>query len=232
MLHKTRGIVLNHIKFKESSIIVKIFTEEFGVQSYIVNSIRSAKSKGKIAVFQPFTILDLVVYHQASKGIHRISEYKCIYPFSSIPFDIRKTSMVMFITEVLSKCIQSEESEPELFQFIVDSGLTFDRLKTHFENFHLRFLFQLTYHLGIQPESVDVLYDSIFKDLRIKQEVQLTLLEISVFEELITKEYGEQFEVSSSLRKKFLLVLNDYYRLHIDHFGTLNSIRILNEVFH
>ena len=86
MLHRTRGIVLSYIKYKETSIIVRIFTEAFGMQSYIVNSVRSAKSRGKMALYQPLSLLDLVVYHKSGKDLQRISETKFSYAYSSIPF--------------------------------------------------------------------------------------------------------------------------------------------------
>ena len=76
MLYKTRGIALSYIRYKESSIIARIFTETFGMQSYIVNGIRSKNAKTKIALFQPLTILDLVVYNNKKKDINRISERK------------------------------------------------------------------------------------------------------------------------------------------------------------
>ena len=93
MLQKTRGLVLSHIRYQETSIIVKIYTEELGLQSYIVNSVRTKSSKtNKIALFQPLTLLDLVVYYNEKKSINRISEQKCNYPFSSIPFNIVKST--------------------------------------------------------------------------------------------------------------------------------------------
>lgn len=232
MLHKTKGIVFNHIKYKESSIIAKIFTEELGLQSYIINGIRSQRSKGKIALFQPFTLLDLVVYQNNSKGIQRISEYKCYSPFQSIPFEIRKTTIAIFLSEVLSKCIKTDETEEGLFSFIQDSIQVFDQLDEHYENFHLRFLYQLMEYLGIQPDNIPQVYEEIVDDIHFKQEEILDLNELKTFEETLLLSYGKTKDLPSNLRRKFLYVLNDYYRLHIDSFGNLNSIKVLNEVFH
>ncbi len=84
MLVKTRGIVLNFIKFRETSIITRVYTEQLGPQTYIVNSVRKKGPGARIALFQPFTLLDMVVYTSPKGGITRISEYKCSYPFASI----------------------------------------------------------------------------------------------------------------------------------------------------
>ena len=84
MLHKTRGIVFRFTKYGETSIIVNIFTELFGLQSYIVNGVRSASAKNKIALYQPLTLLDLVVYHRENVNILRIKEVKCLHAYQTI----------------------------------------------------------------------------------------------------------------------------------------------------
>jgi len=83
MLHHTEGIVLGSLKYKESSLIVKIFTNAFGMQSYVVNGVRSSKSQGKTALYQPLTLLDMVVYHKGFwKGITgRIGKHRFILFF-------------------------------------------------------------------------------------------------------------------------------------------------------
>ena len=76
MLYKTKAIAFNYIKYRDTSIIARMYTREFGLQSYIVNRVRSVNSKIKIAHYQPFTLLDLVCYHKEEKDIQRISEIK------------------------------------------------------------------------------------------------------------------------------------------------------------
>jgi DNA repair protein RecO (recombination protein O) len=125
MLHKTRGIGLSYLRYRESSIITKIYTEAFGIQTYIVNGVRSSKSKNnRIALFQPLPLLDMVVYHKNKEDtVHRISELKCYAPFHSIPFDVIKSSLALFITEILGKTLREEESNELLFRFIEESIL-------------------------------------------------------------------------------------------------------------
>jgi DNA repair protein RecO (recombination protein O) len=110
MLYKTRGIVLSHIKYKETSIIARIFTDAFGSQSYIVNGVRSTNARTKIGLFQPLTLLDLVVYHNSKKEINRISELKPGFTFHSIPFNIKKMAIALFITELLGKTLKEGRS--------------------------------------------------------------------------------------------------------------------------
>jgi DNA repair protein RecO (recombination protein O) len=91
MIVKTRGIVFRYTRYGETSIIANVFTEQFGLQSYIVNGVRSKKPKVNIALFQPLTLLDMVVYHKETGGVFRIKEVKCNYPYRIIPSDMRRS---------------------------------------------------------------------------------------------------------------------------------------------
>src|SRR3954469_12504744 len=108
MLHKTRGVVFRFTKYGETSIIVNIFTELFGLQSYIVNGVRSKSAKNKIALFQPLTLLDLVVYHRENANILRIKEVKCLRAYQDLTSDIKKSSIAMFINEILNKAVKDQ----------------------------------------------------------------------------------------------------------------------------
>ena len=108
MLHTTKGIVFNHFKYSEKSVIVKIYTEKFGLQSYIINAVRSKKSKNKLAYLQVLSIVEINAYHKENKGLQRIKDIKLSCPFQSIPFNIFKGSIAFFITETLIKSIKEE----------------------------------------------------------------------------------------------------------------------------
>lgn len=158
MLFKTRGIVVNYIKYRESSIITSIFTEEFGLQSYIVNSVRSKKSKNKIAYFQPLTLLDLVVYKNDKKNIQRISEFKNAHAYIDLPFNPQKSSISIFLSEVLSKSLSTEEDQKALFEFVFSAFIYLDITPTkEVVNFHLQFLFHLCFHLGVYAKAEEIL---------------------------------------------------------------------------
>ena len=121
MIFKTRGIVFRFTKFGETSIIVTIFTEVFGIQSYIINGIRSKSAKNKIALYQPLTLLNLVVYHREHANIERIKEVSCLHPYRSLTADVRKSTLAIFINELLNKTVKDESHAGELFQFISEN---------------------------------------------------------------------------------------------------------------
>lgn len=118
MLFKTKGIVLRSIRYGESSLILTILTEQFGVQSYMVNGVRSARKKaGKANILQPSYILDLVVYHRPNKNLQRISSFKLDYIYKNLYSNIVKNSIAIYISELLYRSLSEPEPNAELFSF-------------------------------------------------------------------------------------------------------------------
>ena len=101
MLHKTRGIVFKTTDYGETSVIVQIFTEKFGLQSYIINAVKKPRAKISRNMLQPLHLLDMVVYHKSAGNVQRIAEMKNSPVLLSIPYDVVKRSLAMFLNEVL-----------------------------------------------------------------------------------------------------------------------------------
>ena len=128
MTHKTKGIVLRSIKYGETSLVVTIFTELFGVQTYMVNAVRSTKkSSAKANYFQPAAILDLIVYHSENKTMHRIKEFSWTFLYDNVLTDVIKNSIASFMVELLQKCLKQPEANPELYNFCEEALLKLDK---------------------------------------------------------------------------------------------------------
>lgn len=151
MLLQTRAIVLHRLKYTENNIIVCLYTEAMGRKSYMVKGAQSKKSGVRPALFQPLSLLDIAGYHKSSRELQYIKEAKVEVVFRTIPFDIRKTSIALFISEVLYRCIKEETPNAALFDFIHHSIITLDETESDFENFHLIFLSKLLSRIGIAP---------------------------------------------------------------------------------
>lgn len=229
MLHKTRGIALGYIRYRETSIIAKIYTEAFGIQSYIVNGVRSSKSKtNKIALFQPLTMLDMVVYHKGKEdGLQRISEMKCYMPFAEIPYEISKLSIALFITEMLSKTLHEEEHNEELFAFLNHSITYLDEAKDGFENFHIQFLMQFATFLGFGIESMEDLDRELNHHYfpRISDEIEMRAAEV-----LLRSRYGEPMSLDRHRRVAILEKVLFFYQAHMTSLGTIRSLEVLKEI--
>lgn len=151
MLHKTRGIVLKSTRHSESSIVCKLYTEKFGLQSYLIHGARRRNAKIPAAILQPLHTLDMVVYHKENGNLQRISEARQSPLFQTIPYDIEKNTIALFLAEVLNKVIKQSESDSPLFEFIYTMITWFDKSSEKTRNFHLFFLLKLTQYLGFYP---------------------------------------------------------------------------------
>jgi DNA repair protein RecO (recombination protein O) len=220
MLHKTRGVVFRLTKYGETSIIVNIFTELFGLQSYIVNGVRSKMSKNKIALYQPLTLLDLVVYYRESAGINRIKEVKCLYPYQSIPLDIKKSAAALFLNEVINKTIKEESHALELCAFMIDSFITLDTMTTNVENFHLIFLLKLSRLLGFGAHHRNEVMGARATDMETEQRLG----------QLIQSDYSDAIRMTNIQRRDILDLVLKFYTDHIDSLGDMRSVQVLREV--
>ncbi|MFT4032305.1 MAG: DNA repair protein RecO [Siphonobacter sp.] len=222
MLQKTRGLVLNYLRYRETSIIVKIYTEEFGVQTYIENGVRSSKGKNKIALFQPLTLLELVVYFKEKGGIQRLSELKVDQAYQHIPFDITKSTIALFITELLSKTLKEETKNPQLYQFLRESLIWLDLAESGYENFHVWFLLRLSLYLGFEPQTAQQLTLEL-RDAGYPIHQELTALD--------ALRQDPDLKISRSERNYLLEILLKFYELHVEELGEIKSLEVLRAVF-
>jgi DNA repair protein RecO (recombination protein O) len=240
MLTSTEGIVLHFIKYGESSVITTIYTRDFGRQSYLINAARSKKSKNRAGLLQPLFLVDLVAYQKPSRELHRVKELKSNKTYQNIAFDITKTTQAIFLSEVLYKTLNEQESFPEMYDFIKNSLLYFDLTDDGFSNFHLYFLFRLTEYLGFLPDTtktgIEVWFDlkkgsmvpfqpsHPFSANKEVSEVLIHLAKVKLHE-------LHKFKISRTMRDSLLTVLLDYYQLHFDNLGEIKSINVLKEIF-
>src|ERR1700733_4423184 len=118
MLHKTRGIVFKTTEYGKTSVIVQIFTEKFGLQSYIINAVKKPRAKISRNMLQPLHLLDMVVYHKNTGQVQRIAELKNSPVLQTIPYDVIKSSLVLFLNEVLYKAVRQQSADGHMFDFI------------------------------------------------------------------------------------------------------------------
>jgi DNA repair protein RecO (recombination protein O) len=179
-----------------------------------------------MALFQPLTLLDLEVFHKPSRGLHRINEAKCYFPYRQIPFDVGKSSIALFLSEVLGKVLKEEESNHSLFEFLEDSFQFLDGAHGNYENFHIQFLWNLAAFLGFAPGSMDEFLDQLTQ----AQFSGVKEINTQILNELIHSNYGDPFSITRAQRKEYLAGLLHFYRLHMESFGELRSWEILQEV--
>lgn len=241
--HKTKGIVLRTVKYGETSIIVTIYTELFGTQSYLVNGVRtsSKKGSGKANLFQPAAILDLIVYHNELKHLNRIKEFKWSVIYQHIFSSIHKNAVALFMIELLTKCVKQPETNTDLFYFVEDCLLHLDNGDdTVVANLPLFFALHLPYHFGFRitdnyspQKSFLDLQEGIFTEeqpthsgfLADKQAaVTAQILKVMQPAELASIRLHHDF------RRQLLHTYETFYALHVAEFGSLKTLQVLREV--
>lgn len=238
MLHKTRGIVFKTTDYSESSVVVQIFTEKFGLQSYLINGIKRPKSKIRLNSLQSLHLLDMIVYHKPSGNIQRVSELRHQPVFQQIPYDIVKSSITMFLNEVLYKSLKQHEADEILFEFLFHAIEILDSMSQGLANFHLYFLLRLTRFLGFYPDNTNS--SAAYFDLKSGGYSSLQPPHAFILEPpytaLWTKVLNANFDtlhelkISAAERKVLLEKVLDYYALHSEGFGKVKSLEVLEEV--
>ena len=239
MLHKTRGIVLKTTLYSESSVVVQIFTEKFGIQSYLINGVKKPKAKIRMNMLQPLHLVDMIVYHKSNSTMQRVSELRPSPIFRSIPYDIIKSTIVMFLNEVLYKSIRQQNTDERLFDFIFNGICWFDESEDKSVNFHLAFLLKLTRFLGFAP-STQTRSDQSYFDLQegefsSRVPVHSDYIEKDdafLFIALLNSPFEKIFEIklSNVSRRNILDKILVFYRLHTASFGEIRAHQVLEEV--
>ncbi|MES2592580.1 MAG: DNA repair protein RecO [Bacteroidota bacterium] len=239
MLHKTSGIILHTTKYSETSLIAKIITPDFGVKSYIVNGVRSKKSKFKATLFQPMTLVEMVVSNTDKAGLQRISEMNVLYPYTDIPYNIVKSSIALFLNEVVYKAIKEQHSDENMFEYIKNSLQLLDLKHDNCANFHVFFMVELSRYLGFFPEGSFSTDTPVFDLLegrfvsRLPNHINYLNREQSMLlSELIDSDYSaiQHLKIDRIQRKQLIQALITFYQLHISSFGEIKSYEILEQV--
>ena len=236
MLIKTKAIVLSSLKYQEKSLIVKCFTESDGLKSYFVPSAYSNKKVNqKIAYFQPLTIIEIEANHKNKGTLEHFKEIRLAHSYYSINTDIVKSTIVIFLSEILHHAIKEEEKNQSLFSFLETALLWFD---THQEttNFHLILMMEVTKYLGFYPDLTEL--DFPYFDIKegyftpFQSINSLTEHETHLFKRLLQLKFDSDQKIFAGIERQLLLkILLDFYTLHLDGFKKPKSLEVLTEVF-
>lgn len=237
MIYKTRAIVLRTVKYGEASLIVDMFTEEKGHQTFIVHSVRKSKAVTPPSYLQLLSLVEMVGYHSDHKKIHHIREIRIDEPYQSIPFDMRKSAVITCLAEIISKSVTTSYPQPDLFHFLHEELLRYD-MNPYDRDFFIRFLVQLTQFLGFGIELPDIHQSDQYLDLMEgvlleKEPAHGYAMGPSALKSLQSIMHaGPQGKTGISLedRRRIVDQLLLYYQLHVETLKEINSLTILREI--
>ena len=238
MYEKVEAIVISNLKYSDNSLIVKCFTKTLGTRSYLQQGILSAKKNSQtIALFQPFTLLELVATHKSNGSLGHIKEAKVTTPYHTLHTDIYKSTVSLFLSEVCAYICTSEAPDIELFNYLEEKLIYLDR-NNFSANFHLKFLLDLSKYLGFYPDDSDS-YLPFFS----LEEGHFTTTEnntavisgnaLSLFKTLLETDYPtlNQIRTNKNERNALLYLLLKYYEWHFPNFKKIKSLEVLQVLF-
>jgi DNA repair protein RecO (recombination protein O) len=240
MLEKTTGIILHQLKYTDSGNIAQVFTKKFGRQSFLVRGIRNRRPGKQNVYLQPLSIIDIVLYYKESRGMQTLKEYSVSYLPADIYNNIVKTSMALFLGEVLRNVLKEESPQEDLYDFISDSVKYLDRLDEGYSNFHIAFLCGLSTFLGIgpgrKPKDESCFFDMTngsFQMIRPSHGNYADPAISDILSSFFNSSWDDMNKISLSgaLRNEVLTSLLKYYSIHLPAFKKINSLDVLKEVF-
>ncbi|MGB2273493.1 MAG: DNA repair protein RecO [Flavicella sp.] len=234
----TKAIVLTSLKYGDTSLIVKCYTEQLGIQSYMLKGVlKRNKGKLKSAYFQPLTQLELIANHSKKSNLQTLKDANLYFAYESIHTDFTKQSIAFFLAEMLANAIQEEEANPPLFTYI-ETSLRWLDIQDKIANFPIVFLMHLTKFLGFFPKdtSQSAIYfnlaDGIFTDSFFVGDY-LHGEDLRLFKQILGIKFDTLNEMVLGVqsRHRLLEILFKYYSLHLLGFKTPKSIAILKNLF-
>lgn len=233
MLATTQGIILKTLKYGESSIIVDILTKDFGLRTYMMNGVRSAK-KSKASLFQVMNQVEIIIYHRLEKEINRIKEVRLHTVYTSLPFNMSKSAIGQFMTECTLLCLKGGYPSEEIYHLMERYFTSLDESDKDYHALHIYYLAELINLLGLTP---DLNYSDDQPFLSIKDGSFLSLQVHQGYSKIISQDFFALFSIEKAVetlerprRQALLFALLQYLTYHVDSFKEPNSYEILKEV--
>ena len=239
MLVKTKAILIHHVRYSDNSLIAHFYTQEYGRISVMVKGISSRRRGTRFNYFQPLNIFNLELYRYENREIHNLKEMSLAFIPEKIPGDIHRTSVALFISEILYNVIREEDANRMLYDFIESSVITLDGITTGISNFHLWFLVAFTAYAGIGPTHT-TMHDCYF-DMLTGQFTALQPMHPDILEPrdaallnlllLMPAEKIAALQLTGEERTELLAGILKYYNLHLTGMRQIRSLQVLKDIF-
>ncbi len=238
MIVNTKAIVFSSLKYGDSNLIVRCFTESSGLKSYLLrNVLKSKKGKLKPSYFQVLTLIEIEAFHKDKGTLESIREVKIASPYKSLHTQVVKSMLAIFIAEILTNSITEEAEDKQLFNYIEQSLIWLDS-NTEIANFHILFLLKLSMYLGFYPDTNFVdksnfnLLEGTFQDFNTEKYCESGQI-VTYLKQFFGIDFDaiSQIKLTKNQRSDLLNLLLNYYQLHLHGFKKPKSLEVLNQIF-
>ena len=152
----SRIIVLHLTKYGDSGLVVHAIDSAAGRCSYMLRGAGRSKHV-TVGSFHNLAVLDIVSIANPKSSMALLKEYEPAMHLDSLRSDVVKSSITLFISELLYRTIVEQNSDDRLFAWLchaialLDATGRTDAPATSVANFHLWFLAGLCTALGFGP---------------------------------------------------------------------------------
>lgn len=240
MIERTKAIVLNQIKYSDSSIIVNLLSRNYGRTAIIVKACRGKKSAVKANMFFPLNIIEVDLYYKQNRSLQTLKNADSIYMLNDISTNIYKTCITQFLAEIIQKSVKEETPNYDVFSFIEKSILTLEKSVLSASNFHVAFLINLAGLLGFNITNnycKDTPFfnvrEGMFLPLYTTNTESMQANESNYLSSAINLGLSNHFEIKIPYKSRQVILeyLIKYYKYHIIENEEIKSIKVLNAIF-
>lgn len=214
-------MVLHQTKYSDSTLIIHAVDSIVGRKSFMLRGVGSAKGKRSAALFHPLNIIDVVSASSPKSSLAYIREWEAVASLSSIRQDIFKSSVAIFISEVLYRSLRTEDSEEGLFDWLCSAVSMLETTQGSVANFHLWFMASYCTRMGFEPAGS-------FEPQAIFSQEELDLLEKIMKMPL---EQTLSIPLSAARRQAFSRKMIQYLSFHLGLDLNVRSLDVLHSIF-
>ncbi len=239
MLITTKAILIHHVRYSDHSLIAHLYTRDYGRLPVMVKGVSSRRASTRLNYFQPLGIFNAELYYYEKRELHNMKEMSLAYVPQMIHSDIHRTTMAVFISEILHNVIREEDANTLLYDFIESSVIALDEASHPISNFHLWFLVALTDYTGIGPTHTT--RDNCYFDMATGQFTSIMPMHrdflhppaaalLNRLLQMPAEETGS-LQLSGEERSYLLTQLLRYYNLHLPGIREIRSLQVFKEIF-
>ncbi len=235
MMHTSEGLVVRTLKYGETSVIMDIFSPDSGIRSYIIGGVRKRNARTQASITSVLNFVRFVYYEKQGDGLQRIKEMHLEYVYGTLPFDIVKSSVALFLTEMVKRSVQASDTNEEIYRFVKQRFVALDRMSATPPNFHIIFLLELSSLLGIGIQNNHApnrphfnLKEGAFSHFTGDMKYLMIERSSKLLADFLT---GPEPKIGRTERIDLLKGLVDFFRYHIEGFGNLRSLDVLLSLY-
>lgn len=237
--YTTTGVVLHTLKYGDNSLIVFVLTRTHGRRSFMLRGVKGRHGGNRMALLQPMFVVEIEAQESSHTQMDTVRDVRSAVPLESVPFDIVKSTIAMFMAEVLYRLVRDVEPDSPLFDFVCEAVQRLDEAERGVANFHLKFLVELSRYMGFYPSGeyragdlLDVREGVFVGSLPLHGDA-MSAENSAILASVMSSDFEalDSVSLNRTSRDGFLTAMLDYFDFHLDAVHTIRSVEILRAVF-